>query len=216
MRPTHFSFILFQHEQTWIPELKIAICPMRMRLELDFCLRIADLIINSLPENDAETSAKDNQKTIQGINRKLAYMSEKRYGTDSMVYIEDLSIDTTWFELEINFKPNTEQGNEEDALEDDSMLALSSLGRSTKSTLSAGLITWLRNVASAFPHISPKFVFKALTRHDTYCNAEELSGNIVSYYMTSCILQSYKVSFLCTIGLHFQYIIIFYDVSPSL
>ena len=86
---------MFQHEQTWIPELKIAICPMRMRLELDFCLRIADLIINSLPENVAETSAKDNQKTGQGINRKLAYMSEKRYGTDSMVYIEDVSIATT-------------------------------------------------------------------------------------------------------------------------
>ena len=180
---------------------------MRMRLELDFCLRIADLILNSLPENDADISAKDNKKIIQGINRKLAFISEKRYGTDSMTYIEDLSIDTTWFELEIDFKTNMEQGSEEDALEGDSMLALSSLGRSTKSTLSAGLITWLRNVASAFPHISPKFVFKTLTRHNTYCNAEELSGNIISYYMTSCILQSYKVNLLCTMGLHFQYII---------
>ena len=96
-----------------------------MRLELDFCLRIADLIINSLPENVAETSAKDNQKTGQGINRKLAYMSEKRYGTDSMVYIEDVSIATTWFEIEIDFNTNMEQGNGEYALEDDSMMALS-------------------------------------------------------------------------------------------
>ena len=95
-------------------------------------------------------------------------------------------------------KPDEEAGGaiaDDDDMGGDSMVALSSLGKQTSSNLSAGLLTWVNNVAAKFAHVSPKFKYDGMNRIDTYANAEDLLYEVISFYVFQTIYQSYKVVF---------------------
>jgi len=182
-----------QPRMTWIPQLKVVVCPMKMQIELDFCLRLADLIIDSLPEADESETDRCTLNTLSGVEKPLRYESHSNFGSE-LTYVENLSIEATWFELDLDIRPKDEASGDEDG-EGDTMLALSSLGRTTKSQLSASVLSWLGNVASAFARVSPTFKFGTLTRRDTIGNGEEIADEIKQYYITKSIYQSYKVLF---------------------
>ena len=75
------------------------------------------------------------------------------------------------------------------------MMALNTIGRNSKSTLSAGLISWVGDVAAVFAHVSPKFVFDEIRRVDYFSHPVLLFEDLASTYTNKIILQSYKVLF---------------------
>jgi len=181
-----------QEHMTWIPSLNIYLSPLKCKVELSYLLRIADLLMNSLPEPSPEEVLTDTLNTLSFVNHQLEYPS--RSGTDAtLTYIEKFSILPTYIDIELDVK--SAEGASEDDDDMDDMIALSSLGKQTSSNLSAGLLAWVNNVAAKFAHVSPKFKYDGMERADTYANAEDLANEIVQYYIVQTVYQSYKVVF---------------------
>ena len=181
-----------QEHMTWIPSLNIYLSPLKCYIELSSLLRIADLLINSLPEPSPEEVLRDTLNTLSFVNNQLEYPTRSRIDT-TLTYIEKFSILSTYIDIELNVKSSEGASGDDDDMDD--MIALSSLGKQTSSNLSAGLLAWVNNVAAKFAHVSPKFKYDRMDRADTYANAEDFANEIVQYYIVQTVYQSYKVVF---------------------
>jgi hypothetical protein len=208
-----------QPQMLWIPELSISICPMRMEIELEYMLRIVDLVLNSLPEQTVEQNFQEVALTLREINCRLDISNIIR-GKAAPAYFEKIHVKPTLFELEFDIKPDN--GHSDEGGEGQSIVALTSMGKTTRSTVSASVLSWVTNVSatfgenrlnaflddgcvSSFPsqanppprsisaHISPTFRFPEVIRTDTYKNAEDVIYDLVFFYVTKIIFQSYKV-----------------------
>ena len=138
-----------QEAMTWIPSLIIYLSPLSCNVELAYLLRIADLLINSLPEVDERSVARDTINTLDSVNAQLEYRSRSRNDATTLTYIEHFQILPTMIDFELSIKPDEEETGVpgEDDETGESMVALSSLGNATSSNLTAGLLTWVNNVA---------------------------------------------------------------------
>jgi hypothetical protein len=183
-----FSYVP-QSNMTWVPNIEIWICPMKIQLDVDYILRVVGMLLNSASKYQSETSS--NPTTTTHANNELKYVT---YGQlDSrLTYIENLFISPVLFEMEINLKPDEDySGNE--AGESD--LTLNSIARSTNSAAVAGILSWVINVGANFAHVSPTFTYTAIVDTDRYCDIVELATDIVISYIIRSIKQSYKVLF---------------------
>ena len=135
--------------KTWIPSLNVYLSPLKCQIELSYLLRIADLLINSLPGPNASEVLRDTLQTLELVNCQLDYPTRSRHDT-TLTYIEKFSILPTFVETELDVRPDEGAGGtaDDDEMGGDSMVTLSSLGKQTSSNLSAGLLTWFNNVAA--------------------------------------------------------------------
>ena len=134
-----FSYVP-QSNMTWVPNIEIWICPMKIQLDVDYILRVVGMLLNSASKY--QSGASSNPTTTTHANNELKYVT---YGQlDSrLTYIENLFISPVLFEMEINLKPDEDySGNE--AGESD--LTLNSIARSTNSAAVAGILSWVINV----------------------------------------------------------------------
>ncbi|GMH79110.1 hypothetical protein TrST_g1205 [Triparma strigata] len=84
-------------------------------------------------------------------------------------------------------------GEESDDEDEDNVEALNSFGRTTSSSLSASVLTWLTNIAGSFAHISPTFSFAVLDIPNHFGQLDMLFSNIARHYTSRLLYQSYKV-----------------------
>ncbi|GMI02432.1 hypothetical protein TrLO_g24, partial [Triparma laevis f. longispina] len=99
-----------------------------------------------------------------------------------------------WIKEGEGFLPEGDSDDEDDEDEDESNVeALNSFGRSTSSSLSASLLTWLTNIAGSFAHISPTFSFAVLDIPNHFGQLDMLFSNIARHYQSRLLYQSYKL-----------------------
>jgi len=184
-----------QNNMTWIPNSVIQISPMKVQIELEYVLRIVDLFLDSISANKydgiIEKDAIDKLEEVQG---KLQYhtLGQKRF----LTYVENLVIAPFQIQLELDIKPEARDASTgEDDVEEQPVLALSSMGKSTNSSVASGVLSWVTNVSSVFAHVSPTFQFKMVSRSNYYGNGDALLEDIGRYYIHQGILQGYKVLF---------------------
>lgn len=121
-----FSYVP-QSNMTWVPNIEIYICPMKLQFDVDYILRAAGMILNSLSKYQAGASS--NFTTTTHANNDLKYITHGQMES-RLTYIEKLYIAPVLFEMEINLKADEDYSGS-DAGESD--LTLNSIARSTNS-----------------------------------------------------------------------------------
>ena len=89
--------------------------------------------------------------------------------------------------------------DEEDETEGD-LEALNSFGRTTSSSVSANLLTWLTNIAGSFAHISPTFSFANLDIPNHFGPLDVLFSHVGRHYLSKLLYQSYKLFSIHLLG----------------
>ena len=123
----NFSYVP-QTNMTWIPNIDVIVCPMKVQLDVDYIVRVVGTIMNSISKY--EEGVFSNSSVTTHANDKLQYITHGHLEF-RQTYIERLYIAPVWFELEINLKPDEEN---EAARETD--LTLNSIARSSNSGMS--------------------------------------------------------------------------------
>jgi hypothetical protein len=183
-----FSYVP-QSNMTWVPNIEVFICPMKIQLDVDYILRVVGMLLNSASKYQAGASA--SPTTTTHANNELKYIT---FGQQEsrLTYIEKLYIAPVLFEMEINLKPDEDHSGNEAG---ESALTLNSIARSTSSAAVAGILSWVISVGANFAHVSPTFTYNAIVDTDRYCDILELATDIVISYIVRSIKQSYKVVF---------------------
>lgn len=183
-----FSYVP-QSNMTWVPNIELYVCPMKVQLDIDYILRVVGMLLNSASEYKAGTSS--NSTTTTHANKELRYVTSGQLDS-RLTYIENLYIAEVLFEVEINLKPDEDHSGCEAGESD---LTLNSIARSTNSAAVAGILSWVINVGANFAHVSPTFTYNAIVDTDRYCDIVELATDIAISYIVRSIKQSYKVIF---------------------
>jgi len=181
-----------QPSMLWFPEVAIAVSPIKIQIDLEYVLNVVDLVLTALPST-GDQELEDVSALLDKLNSPLK-MPVRVEGTSSVpAYFESVRVNGTWFEIDFDLKPERSRFSTDDS--EDSLIVLTSMGRSSKSAISASLLSGVKIASAAFSHISPKFKFSDFVRADSYCEVNELISTIVKFYSTSIVLQCYKVLF---------------------
>eukprot|EP00518_Triparma_eleuthera_P023023 CAMPEP_0197561062 /NCGR_PEP_ID=MMETSP1320-20131121/24421_1 /TAXON_ID=91990 /ORGANISM="Bolidomonas sp., Strain RCC2347" /LENGTH=1592 /DNA_ID=CAMNT_0043122663 /DNA_START=58 /DNA_END=4832 /DNA_ORIENTATION=- len=96
-------------------------------------------------------------------------------------------------------RDRSDSEDEEDETEGD-LEALNSFGRTTSSSVSANLLTWLTNIAGSFAHISPTFSFANLDIPNHFGPLDVLFSHVGRHYLSKLLYQSYKLFSIHLLG----------------
>jgi hypothetical protein len=180
----------------WIPEVAITFCPVKIQVDTKYVLRIVNLLYNNLflnffPEFDDDHHLKDVSDLLEHLNSHLQIPQlPKEYMSKS--YFERVRVNETYIDIDLDLKPD-DSVFDANYDEEDSTISLTSLGRVTKSAISASLLSWVNIASTAFSKISPKFKLSGFVRDDCYASVIELISSIINFYTESLVKQSYKV-----------------------
>lgn len=122
---------------TWVPNVNVFIAPMKIQLDVDYLLRVVEVIMKASKPQDGTDS---NRTTTTRANDQLQYVTYHGSGTSRLTYIEKLFIAPLWFEVEINIKPDDSSESEAAG---EAALTLSTIARSTNSATAAGILGWV-------------------------------------------------------------------------
>ena len=179
-----------QPSMLWFPEVAIAISPIKIQIDLEYVLKVVDLVLTALPST-GDQQQEDVSALLEKLNSPLK-IPVRVEGTSSVpAYFESVRVNGTWFEIDFELKPEKSRFSTDNS--EDSLIVLTSMGRSSKSAISASLLSGVKIASAAFSHISPKFKFPDFVRTDRYCEVNELISTIVKFYSASIVLQCYKV-----------------------
>ena len=202
----------------WVPNLEVQLCPTKVRVDVDYILRVLSLIFDSVSKYKKGIKSEG----IIHVNENLEYQT--RGSMDfCLTYIEQFYIHPVVVELEINIKSDDEDFNDEANLDNtSSSLTLTTISQSTNSgtycelslyspeklssfltSLSyfdnvewvSGVMGWLINVGANFAHVSPTYTYSSVHYIDTYSDIIELAEDVFDYYWMRTIKQCYKVVF---------------------
>lgn len=180
----------------WIPEIAISFCPIKIQVDIKYVLRIVNLLYSNLflnfyPEFDDEHHLKDVSDLLEHLNSHLR-IPQLPIEYLSKSYFEKVRVNETYVDIDLDLKSD-DSVFDANYDEQDSTISLTSLGRVTKSAISASLLSWVNIASTAFSMISPKFKFSGFVRDDCYSSVIELFRSIINFYTESLVKQSYKV-----------------------
>ena len=115
-----------QNNMTWVPSLNVAICPLRLWIDVDYILMVIGMIIQSVFKYQGDVSK--NLTATSHANDKLKYLTRGEVNT-WMTYIEKLYIHPVQFDIELNIKSDDPDHGEDI----DSSLTLHSIAQTTNS-----------------------------------------------------------------------------------
>ena len=125
-----FSYVP-QSNMIWIPNVDVFISPMKVQVDVDYLLRVAGIVVNSIYKY--QDGVAENHTAITRANHELQYITRGQMNM-CLTYIEKLDIAPVWFEVELNIKPDEAENNaENDAATSESALTLNTIARSTNS-----------------------------------------------------------------------------------
>lgn len=119
-----FEFVP-QRNMTWVPSLEVAICPLKLWIDVDYILRILGMVVSSVfkYQEGVDISATSN------ANDQLQYVTRGQVQI-FMTYIEKLYISPVQLDCEINIKPDDQDHTDHSG---DSNLTLHSIAQATNS-----------------------------------------------------------------------------------
>lgn len=114
----------------WVPNLEVQLCPMKLRVDVEYILRVLSLIFDSVSKYRKGTKKSEG---IIHVNENLEYQT--RGSMDfCLTYIEQFYIHPVVVELEINIKSDDEDFTDEANLDNtSSSLTLTTISQSTNS-----------------------------------------------------------------------------------
>ena len=114
----------------WVPNLEVQLCPMKLRVDVDYILRVLSLIFDSVSKYRKEDIKSEG---IIHINENLKYTTRGSMNF-CLTYIEHFYIHPFELQLEINIKTDEEDFNDEVNIDGtSSSLTLHTISQSTES-----------------------------------------------------------------------------------
>ena len=124
-----YNFSSTQNKMVWVPNLEVQLCPTKLRVDVDYILRVLSLIFDSVSKYKKGIKSEG----IIHVNENLEYQT--RGSMDfCLTYIEQFYIHPVVVELEINIKSDDEDFTDEANLDNtSSSLTLTTISQSTNS-----------------------------------------------------------------------------------
>ncbi len=114
----------------WIPNVDAYISPMKVQIDVEYLLRVAGTLLNSIRKANIG-GPYENSAAVISANDKVKYITRGQMNI-CLTYIEKLNIAPVWFEVELNIKPDGGDSASSD-IDSESALTLNTIARSTNS-----------------------------------------------------------------------------------
>lgn len=113
-----------QENMTWVPNLNVLICPMKLYIDVDYILRILGMIVDSVFKYQDNIAG--NLAATSNANENLHYITRGQLNICT-TYLEKLYIAPVYFDIELNIKSDDPNDG------DDASLTLHSIAQKTNS-----------------------------------------------------------------------------------